>query len=188
MHRWDFFKRREAPSARGKMRLATRTSQSGNINIDGTNASSLSTMFLPSQDGFFDVIEPGVRDLVKFFAIDLDLITYTSCEGHFYRDRGCGDERHVGLLPRNDTEQSSIWSGLVKITTAWNTRCVNTPMIAGVMEGAVRDDLALLPTLDLYLCRRPDLTWDSYFAMIDAATDELLGILKSTWPREPIDK
>src|SRR5580765_5705048 len=75
MHRWDFFKTREAPSARGVMRTQVTKSETGNINIAGTDRSSLSMIFLPWQDGFFDTIELGVRDLVRFFAFQLDFIT-----------------------------------------------------------------------------------------------------------------
>jgi hypothetical protein len=177
MHRWDFFKSREAPSARGLMRTDVKVSPVGNINIGGTNRASLSMIFVASQDGFFDAIEPCVRNLVRFFAVDLDFITYTSCEGHHYRDRGEADERHVGILPRDDIERAAIWNGFVEASTEWNQRCADLPIAVGFMDGTVRDDSALLPTVDIYLTKRPDATWDSYFIAIDLATVILIDIL-----------
>ena len=187
MHRWDFFKSREAPSALGLMRIRVNASPSGNINIAGTNRSSLSVIFIPSQDGFLDAIEPGVRNLVKFFAIDLDFITYTSCEGHYYRERHEADERHVGILPRNDAERSAIWGGFTEASTEWNQRCIDMPMIVGIMEGAVKDGRALLPTLDLYLAKRSEATWDFYFSAVDLATVILIDILRSGQRRRAFD-
>jgi hypothetical protein len=178
MHRWDFFKTHEAPSARGLMRTQVRESETGNINTAGTDRSSLSMIFLPWQDGFFDTIEPGVRDLVRFFVFQLDFITYTSCEGHWYRDRDMADERHVGILPRTEIEKVTALNGFTHVAGEWAKRGSHLPITIAVMHGTVRDDHAHLPTLDLYLARRKGASWHSYFSTLDAASrqlDEILG-------------
>lgn len=178
MHRWDFFKAREAPSARGMMRTHVRASESGNINIAGTDGSSLSMIFLPWQDGFFDTIEAGVRDLVRLFAFQLDYITYTSCEGHWYRDRGAGDERHIGILPRTEAEKFTALNGFASVACEWSRRCAHSPITIAAMHGTVKDGQARLPTLDLYLAKRKDVSWHSYFSVLDVASRRLDEILK----------
>jgi hypothetical protein len=160
------------------MRTQVRASESGNINIAGTDGASLSMIFLPWQEGFFETIEPGVRDLVRFFAFQLDYITYTSCEGHWYRDRGAGDERHVGILPRTEAEKSMALNGFAAVGYEWNRRCAHSPITIAAMHGTVKDDQARLPTLDLYLAKRNGASWHSYFSVLDTASRRLDEILK----------
>lgn len=179
MHRWDFFKTREAPSARGVMRTQAKASAGGNINIAGVNRSSLSMIFLPSQDGFFDAIEPGVRDLVRFFAVESDLITYTSCEGHWYRERNQADERHVGILLRTPTEKANLWNGIDWTAQIWDKKFAHLPIALAIMEGTVRDYHLQLPTLDFYLSKRAEAGWDIYFSSLNFASEQLAHILRS---------
>jgi hypothetical protein len=51
------------------------------------------------------------------------------------------------------------------------------------MDGVVRDDSALLPALDLYITKRQQATWDSYFVAVDLATVILIDALRSSWRR-----
>ncbi|WP_329842415.1 hypothetical protein [Stenotrophomonas hibiscicola] len=57
----------------------------GNMNNTGTPYPSTSCLASRFHPDFESVIEPGVKGLLFAIAIDHNLVTYTSCEGHDYR-------------------------------------------------------------------------------------------------------
>lgn len=178
MHRWDYFAKREAPSAVGAIRVAAKRSQTGNINIAGTQFSSLSAMFLPSQEGFFSVVEPGIRDLVLFIANELDIITYSSCEGHIYPQGRGPDVRYVGMLPRNPDELRLLLRSLEANISRWEMANAAMPVQAQLRSRDLIDRSARLPVLDLVLARRVGFSWESYFESLDACTTSLIELLR----------
>lgn len=174
MHRWDFFRDRPTPSALGTIRSSVKRSETGNLNIRGTNYASTSTMFISRQDGFLDVVEKGVRAWVELFAIAYDMITYTSCEGHDYGNAIPPDQRHVGIIPRSDAEYRICRDFFMAVAEHWNRTGQNHCSEAAIMEGRLRDRDADLPTLDFYLIKIQATSWADYFRMLDTDTGSLL--------------
>jgi hypothetical protein len=179
MHRWDFFKTREAPSAHGRMRIASRTSGRGNINIGGTESSSLSAIYVASQDGFLLTIEPGVRSLVSLLAYSFDLITYTSCEGHTYPDGRRPDVRCVGVLPRDKAELQRVSELFGDAASRWSITNTVEPMTAEFLMRELVDRQAKIPALDLVLRKRPACSWEQYFDRANACTATLHELLSA---------
>jgi hypothetical protein len=177
MHKWDFFAHREAPSARGAMKNATHQSSAGNLNIAGTDSSSASVIFVQSQDGFLEAIEPGVRRLVALLAHEWDLITYTSCEGHRYEGNREPDVRSAGILPRNAVEEAKWTSILCDMTEHWNSCNPDSPVIATVLSTVLLDGTAELPALDLIFVKRSEASWSQYFGCLDPYTDRFVEAL-----------
>lgn len=59
---------------------------------------------------FTELLEPGVREVVRSSAFDRDWITYTSCEGHLRESAGSLYPRlcHIGFIPRRAPEALEI--------------------------------------------------------------------------------
>jgi hypothetical protein len=178
MHRWDYFSSRKAPSARGRIRTGVSTSSAGNINGGGTAFSSASPIFIFAEDGFLLSIEPGVRALVSYMAGELNLITYTSCEGHLYADERPADLRHIGILPRNDAERARIVQVFERCVSDWNTETRNLPAWPAITMRQLVDREALLSVVDLGLQRAHGQPWKAYFAGLDHCTSLLIEILR----------
>jgi len=176
VHRWDFFKRRSTPPAHGLIRATVRRSAAGNINQQGAQASALSTMLLPFQDGFEQVVEPGISELVHVFSFKLDLITYTSCEGHYYASTDKADERRIGIIPRNDLEMSMIIRLLEDCVNFIGMKSRFDVEIE-IVVGTLWDRKVALPVIDLYLSRGKHREWSSYFAEIPSVTLEVVRFL-----------
>jgi hypothetical protein len=170
LHRWDFFKTRPAPPATGRIKRWAQLSAAGNINKAGSAGSSESAMFLPFQAGFREVVEPGILPLVDYVAMELDYVTYTSCAGHYYPASGSGDERRLGILPRNRAEFEEVL-GLVRRAAALCNESLPAEGIAiEVVEGSLSDRGFLLDVLDIYFTKGRSMSWQRYFAEADAAT------------------
>lgn len=170
LHRWDFFKTRPAPPATGRIKRWAQLSATGNINKAGSAGSSESAMFLPFQAGFREVVEPGILPLVEYVALELDYVTYTSCAGHYYPAAGSGDERRLGILPRNVDEFEKVL-GLVRRAAALCNQSLPAEGIAmEVVEGGLSDRGFLLDVVDIYFTKGRSMSWQRYFAEADAAT------------------
>ena len=133
---------------------------SGNINLTG-KPNDVSWNIVKNDKRFESFIEPGVRDLVLVIVNHLELVTYTSCEGHAYTDDlHKPDRRHVGIAPRNLIEAGQIWK-LVE------------PLCAQLSEEvAVRLEVTTLDDkfncyLAFQLSFEPLLTWEQYFDVLD---------------------
>jgi hypothetical protein len=171
-HKWDYFARREAPSALGAIRVASKRSPFGNINIDGVGFSSPSVMYVPSQEGFWLAIEPGVRSLVRCFIHELDVITYTSCEGHLYEAGRQPDVRTVGVLPRNIAEYRQVRRICRRASAEFNAESML--MVASVLRRKLADGQALLSVVDVALLPRKGTSWAAYFESLQRCTDSLI--------------
>jgi hypothetical protein len=125
-------------------------------------------LLAPQDCDFAKFLEPGVAPLVHA-AIARGWITYTSCEGHWYRD-GSLDELHVGLLYRDADQCASIaavWQDVAMAIAQDGRFPAVEPALA---KGSVAcDGLMDVPTLDLYLCRSDGAALADYFAQKDDA-------------------
>ena len=140
-----------------------RKSSVGNINDAGTSYSSFARMLTPHNEAFWRYVEPGVKALVQVLVDHHDLITYSSCEGHLYKD-GSGDERHAGLAFRSADERARVVSAFERVADAANER-----FTSGVVEVAIRCDIALSedgakhPSVDFVFWKGAGGAWETYF-------------------------
>ena len=140
-------------------------SATGNLNNDGTPYPSTSCLVSRFHPDFESVLEPGVKEFLAAIAIDLNLVTYTSCEGHFYPDgTHPHDERHVGVIPRSDGERQRILQLFETVAQEINGRFPEAPIEVAIMDHSVRDGDTVYSALDLYLSKREGAGWDQYFA------------------------
>jgi hypothetical protein len=154
-----------------------RRSRTGNINLAATEGSSQSAMLAAGDVRFDDFLEPGVAPLVRA-AIALGWITYTSCEGHRYDD-GSVDEMHIGIIARNDRERAGVERAWRAAGAFWVKTHPASAVELALSTGTLHCDGRIdLPTLDLYLCRDPDRSWDDYFAARTEAAAAVADFLR----------
>jgi uncharacterized protein len=178
--RWDYFATRSAPSAIGLLRTQVNRSVVGNINSTGLDSSSAAPMALPSQEGFWQFVEPGVRDLVDAVITHHGLITYTSCEGHRYPD-AIPDQRHVGILPRNPAEFAAL-KGLMNEITSEITACMSESAYIFANETVLIDRGSEIPVIDIIISRKPNVSWDAYFDHLAEFTSLISDVLRCKPP------
>lgn len=153
----------------------------GNLNNTGAPFPSDSCLASRFHPDFVSVIEPGVRDFLLVIAIDHNLVTYTSCEGHDCRaSRREPDERHVGVIPRDQEEQQRIIVTFEIVGEDVNRALAESAVEVALMVHSVRDGDQDYPALDLYLSKKLLAQWDDYFAQIDAASECLVKRLQES--------
>jgi hypothetical protein len=186
LHRWDFFKSRPAPPATGRIKRWAQQSASGNINKAGSVGSSESAMFLPFQAGFRDVVESGVLPLVEYVALELDYVTYTSCAGHYYAASRSGDERRLGILPRDPAEYEEVLRLAREAVSLCNEALPGNSITMEIVEGRLSDRGTLLSVVDIYFTKARSIEWQDYFARIDAATARFIESLQQAVLRNQV--
>jgi hypothetical protein len=163
-----------------RVTVSQQRSAFGNLNNEGTPYPSQSCLVSRFHPDFESIIEPGVRPLLAAIAIDLDLVTYTSCEGHRYADpRRNPDERHVGVIPRSTAEAQRVLALFESAARRTNERHGDAAVEVAIMHHTVADGDHVYPAIDLYLSKTEHASWDSYFADLDIVchtlTRELIG-------------
>ena len=158
--------------------VAQKRAETGNLNVEGTPYPSFSCLLTRFHPDFEAVVEPGVRQFLYAIAIDHDLVTYTSCEGHFYTEEGSiQDERHVGIIPRNPEERRRALAMFEEVAREFNGRFPSEPIEVAIMDHTVRDGEAVFPAIDLYLSKREGRNWNEYFAELERLSAELVSAL-----------
>jgi hypothetical protein len=158
--------------------VVQRQSAFGNLNDEGTPYPSRSCLITRFHPDFESVIEPGVKDLMFAIAIDHDLVTYTSCQGHLYASETYPyDERHVGVIPRDPEERQRILALFEEVARDVNARFPDAAIEVAIMDHAVRDGETVYPAIDLYLSARAGRSPAEYFAELDRMSAELVGAL-----------
>jgi hypothetical protein len=157
---------------------AQKRSEAGNLNVEGTPFPSVSCLLPRFHPDFEASIEPGVKDLMAAVAVDLDMVTYTSCEGHRYADREyTHDERHVGVIPRNEQERQRTLKLFEEVAREVNSRFPNSAIDVAIMDHTVRDGDTVYPAIDLYLATRPGRSVNEYFAELEELSSALSNAL-----------
>lgn len=150
----------------------------GNINDQGTPYPSQSCFVNRFHPEFEAMIEPGVRSLLAAVAIDLDLVTYTSCEGHRYPGTPrAPDERHVGIVARSPAEAERVLAKFEQAASVINARHADKATEVALMRHTLTDGDIVYPAMDLFVCRRMESSWDAYFADVDAVGEALAEAL-----------
>jgi hypothetical protein len=178
MRLWDT-PNQQAKIARGTAIKQIR-SPYGNINEQGTPYPSQSSFLNRFHPDFEAMIEPGVRALLAAVALDLDLVTYTSCEGHRYPGTPRPpDERHVGIVARSPAEAERVLAKFERVAAVTNARHTDEAAEVAIMQHTLADGDIVYPAIDLYVCRREAASWDAYFADLDAVSEDLAEALVS---------
>lgn len=152
----------------------------GNINDQGTPYPSRSCFLNRFHPEFEAMIEPGVRSLLAAVAIDLDLVTYTSCEGHRYPGTPRPpDERHVGIIARSAAEAERVVATFERAASVTNVRHADKAAEVAIMRHTLTDGDIVYPAIDLYVSRRVEASWDAYFADLDVVDETLVETLVS---------
>lgn len=165
----------------GRVVIKQLRSPYGNINDEGTPYPSRSCFVNRFHPGFEAVIEPGVRSMLAAVAIDLDLVTYTSCEGHRYPEtlQTPNNERHVGIIARSTAEAERVIATFERAAAATNALHPDKAAEVAIMRHTLIDGDVVYPAIDLYVCRRVDASWDAYFAEVDVVGESLADALVS---------
>lgn len=155
-------------------RYRLRRSSSGNINSTGS-IGGLSAPALAHWHPQFEAgLEDGVRALVLALVCGGRWISYTSCAGHHYGDLPLQNaERHVGLLPRSEAERDVLAAALVKIVKADQSNASDVAR-AGLVSTWLDDRGRNWPTIELYIAKNPERTWDEYFSEVDRETNRIV--------------
>lgn len=183
MRLWDtpVSPEQQAEIARGLVIKPVRSSY-GNINEQGTPYPSRSCFVNRFHPDFEAMIEPGVRSLLAAVAIDLDLVTYTSCEGHRYPGTPRNpDERHVGIVARSPAEAERVLAMFERVASVTNAHHADKAAEVAIMRHTLTDGDIAYPAIDLYVCRRVVASWDAYFADLDAVGEALAEALVSDY-------
>lgn len=155
----------------------------GNLNNTGAPFPADSCLASRFHPDFVSVIEPGVKELLLTIAIDHNLVTYTSCEGHDYRaNEREPDERHVGVIPRDEAEMERAVKTFEAVGEQINRALEASSVEATLMAHTVSDGNRVYPALDLYLSKKAQAQWDDYFAQIDDAAERLTVLLREAEP------
>lgn len=150
----------------------------GNINTSGDHAEKSAPILCPAHPKFFEVIEPGVHELVRTLVGKFNLITYTSCEGHSYPE-GIAEcnERNVGILPRSNTELEQVIDLFWDVEQAVELLTRNEPVYFETVATVVESDDCTFPAVDIFFRKRETVPWDKYFAHVDQLYMRVVGIL-----------
>lgn len=100
--------------------IEIKKSYAGNINKAGLAMEGAEAYLLPINHAqFWDSIEKGIKPLVRFFTEDQGLITFTSCEGHLYKN-GSYSPRNIGIIMRSEDELNFIILLISNVTKVFN--------------------------------------------------------------------
>jgi hypothetical protein len=116
----DFLRRWQSREEENRAAVPLRTSENGNINVEGSPQSYSSAIFTRWHASFTDSLEPGVRELVLALIEAWDCITYSSCEGHRSIAGTPWRPRHVRMASRSSAEDQRIGSALDQLVTRTN--------------------------------------------------------------------
>lgn len=157
--------------------LSVASSEYGNINI-GSQPKTATSLLVPRGNvRFYEYVEPGVKDLLAFFVEDMDLTTYTSCEGHQYRAdlNQEHDERHVGIIVRTPEDRERIIDRLRQAEKVFESAYCDI----AIMDHNLVCENTKIPALDIYLAKKPSVDWNYYFEDLDGSTARLVALLRS---------
>lgn len=124
--------------------------EQGSINSDGSLSCIEASIFSKNSPRFRDVIETGVKSLVLYLVDSMNLITYTSCEGHVVDlKNNIFKYRDVGLLPRNLTEYERLKKKLQFVESRVNEIMTDSLVKVVINETFVDSEISRMPCIDI---------------------------------------
>jgi hypothetical protein len=160
--------------------VALHTTEYGNINASGEPGDYRGYTLSKWHARFSDSMEHGIRELVLLLVMGRQWITYSSCEGHYYRRRGLASvERRVGLFPRSDAEQRAIVDFLAAIATQVNRRLWLSPVRVNVRVRELQGDQASHSVVDLIFQRSWWATWERYYSRLGSVYNSVVLFVAS---------
>jgi hypothetical protein len=126
-----------------------RESPLGNRNVRGSALDTEAYSYVPSQNGFSDALEPGIRELVLFLVNRMRVITYSSCQGHPASQGAPFRAAHVGILSDvegvlGDAADGDALLHLLELVAARSMQALDEPWL-GVRAVAERLDTDVGP-------------------------------------------
>lgn len=181
LDRWD----RRLPF---EARTSPVQSRWGNLNAEGGTHLSRALALTPVDQGWRQALEPGVADLVEFFALERSLVTYDSCEGHAYPNAAISPGlRRVGLFPRTEADWSLIASLASHVSTLSTSQLAGSPVEPSLVRTHLFSEAQpnqSWEVVDLGLAPRREVSWEDYFSYLNAATEILIrGIRSIPFPK-----
>lgn len=153
-------------------------SYAGNINrsglaIEGAEAYLLSV----SHPQFWDSIEKGIKPLVRFFIENKGFITFTSCEGHLYKNGGFS-LRNIGIIMRSEDESNSAILLISDVTEVFNQEYEDIK-VKFYSYDMMDDKKNLHKAIKIIFHRTIKTTIDEYFFNLDSRTSRYLSLLQT---------
>lgn len=138
----NFIEQWDTPPAITPRTVKLKKSNKGNINLEGSPNCDTASIFTRWHPNFWTSIEPGVKELVSVCVLDLNCITYSSCEGHTLgSDSSDYLLMYISLVPRNADEYNKLSSVFELISTHINDNIgSNSPIKVEVSHNFVTSD------------------------------------------------
>ncbi|MFI6743412.1 hypothetical protein ACIBI9_61955 [Nonomuraea sp. NPDC050451] len=180
----DFTQRWDDPSAgRPEEFYQLKHSSYGNINISGEPADYTADDLSPHDAQWWAAIEPGVVPLVRLVVEEFGWITYSSCEGHLYVGLDHPPKsRDLGILPRDEEEAERVAKVLADALDRVEASALTTPHVylrAWHNELACKASGRIHTVYDLAIEPAEGASWPDYFACVDAASVEIVALLRA---------
>lgn len=150
----------------------------GAINLDGELTCYEASIFSKNSLLFENVIEAGVKSLVLYLIDSVNLITYTSCEGHILNlEKNLFKYRNVGILPRNTEEYEIIKKKLRYVEDIVNEIMVDSLVQVVIDETFVDSETLRVPCVDILFL--PKLRQESeYFRHLEKTYQKFLELVR----------
>lgn len=157
--------------------IEIKKSYAGNINKTGVAIEGAEAYLLPISHGqFWNSIEKGIEPLVRFFTEDRRLVTFTSCEGHLYKN-GRYSPRNVGIIMRSEYELNSVILLISDVTKIFNQKCERVNIKFYVYD--MGDDKGnLYKAIKIIFVKTDKTTIGEYFLNLESATSKYLSFLQ----------
>lgn len=166
-------------SERNKNDVVIHKTEYGNINSTGEIGNYEGYALTKNHGQFLMSIEEGIRELVVLLIEKFNLITYTSCEGHFYKTSNISPvERHVGfIIPEKEGQNV-----LEKLQAAADK--VNDGNFISAVKIVIRNEKILssgkwTDTTEIFFAKRRAFFWSSYFNKLAMVYHKFLITLKN---------
>jgi len=153
----------------------------GNLNVGGTIDGATAPTVPEWHPQFETMIEKGIRSICLYFVRIRGWITYTSCEGHWYEGQKSPPSlRHVGLLPRNSEEYTTIKAFLEQTVRRYQTISESQACLLGLICQKLEDPKESRHVIDMIFFPKEDVAWSNYFGELESESSVVLSIMQKS--------
>ncbi|PKO08114.1 MAG: hypothetical protein CVU40_17235 [Chloroflexi bacterium HGW-Chloroflexi-2] len=134
----------------------------GAINLNGELSCLEASIFTKNNKFLKEAIEKGVKSLVLYLIYSLDLITYSSCEGHLIdKEKKLIKYRNVGILPRNQEEYDKLEKKFTLIGDRVNKSMDDYCVEIFIDKTFVTSETLIMPCIDIFFL--PKQGYENYY-------------------------